>query len=315
MAAIKMNLYGDFADAVRQEMSSDGYDVSSLKSDDQAALRLYSKLSRRIIVPRPRQVLKSRGFDPSNYEDGMAVLEDAIRSGDNLSPYMSKTITDVGFNDSMLDHWGIYHFHLGGELEENGFFIKRTPDILFCRFDDNYAYFITVQPHGGNVPAPWYQKSLIETVHDNWPKSIRHALAVGVAGISPGLNDQEIAEIRRQTNMVLLLEMSDGTIYTPPGVRNTLGLVTGDGSNVNDIRAADRIWWLTNQVEESVVKDYRRICENARQLGFHFKEPVSFLLAKTQPDVYWDILEPTSRFRFRIWQNDVVMPGSVRMVL
>ena len=101
-----------------------------------------------------------------------------------MSPYMSKTIIDADSHDSMLDHWGIYHFHLGTELEESGNFIRRTGDILLCRIDDKYAYFITILPHGRNVPAPWYRKELIEIIHKNWPESIRHALATGVTGLS-----------------------------------------------------------------------------------------------------------------------------------
>ena len=100
--------------------------------------------------------------------------------------------------------------------------------------------------------------------------------------------------------MVLLPEMPDGTIYVPPGVGNTLGLVTATGSSVNDTRFADRIHALTKLVEDRIVDDYVQIRENARQLGYRFNEPVSFVLARTLPDVYWDILEPNSNFRFRI---------------
>ena len=305
MAEIRMNLYGAYADAIRHKMESEGYETSSVKCDDQAALRLYAKWCRRIIAPRPRQILKASNFDPSNYERGIAKLKNAIRNGENLSPYLSKRIDDPDFHDSMLDHWGIYHFHLGTELEKRGNFISRTDDILLCRVDDGYAYFIKVLPHGRNAPAPWYQKELIEIIHKNWPESIKHALARGVTALSPRFNDQQVEELRRKTNLVLMLEMSDGTIYMPPGVGNTLGLVTGDGSNFNDIRFADKMRELTKQVEERIVKDYLQVREDARQQGYHFKEPVSFVLSGTQPDVYWDILEPNSHYRFRIWRDDV----------
>ena len=201
MAEIKINLYRDFADAIRHKMESDGYHISSVNDDDEAAMRIYAKLNRRIIEPLPRQILEASNFDPSSYQSGIAKLENAIRNGESLSPYMSKTITEAGFRDSMLDHWGIYHFHLGTELEESGNFMRRTKDILLCRVDDRYAYFIKVLPHGRNVSAPWYEKELIEIIHDNWPESIRHALAIGVTAISPRLNDQEIAELRKKTNL------------------------------------------------------------------------------------------------------------------
>ena len=305
MAEIRINLYGDFADAVRHQMASEGYDIASIKGDDEAAIRSYARLNRRIIPPRSRQILKASNFDPSNHEVGIAKLETAIRNGESLTPYMSSTITDTGYHDSMLDHWGIYHFHLGTELEEGGNLIRRTGDVLLCRVDDSHAYFIKVVPHGRNVPAPWYQKELIEIIHTNWPESIEHALATGVTGLSPRLNDQEVAELRRKSNIVLFLEMSDGTVYMPPGVGNTLGLVATDGSSVNDTRFTDWLHESTKLVEGRIRDDYRRIHENARKLGYQFSEPVSFVLAQTQPGVYWDILEPNSRFRFRIWSADL----------
>ena len=309
MAEIRINLYRDFADAIRYEMASEGYEIASVKGDDEAAIRLYAKLSRRMIAPRPRQILKASDFDQSDYEDAIAKLENAIRSGANLSPYMSKTIIDAESHDSMLDHWGIYHFHLGTELEETGNFVRRTGDILLCRVDDSYAYFIAILPHGRNVPAPWYRKELIEIIHKNWPESIRHALATGVTGVSPSLNDPEVEELRRRTNLVLFLEMSDGTVYIPPGVGNTLGLVATDGSNINDTRFADKIRDLTKMVEDRIGDTYLQIHENARQLGYKFNEPVSFVLAQTQLGVYWDILESSSHFRFRIWQDDLYKTG------
>ena len=104
--------------------------------------------------------------------------------------------------------------------------------------------------------------------------------------------------------------MSDGTIYMPPGVGTTLGLVTGDGSNVNDIRFSDNILHLTKRIEGWIINNYPQVYENAGQLGYHFKEPISFVLSATQPGVYWDILEPNSHFRFRIWQDEVCKADS-----
>ena len=158
---------------------------------------------------------------------------------------------------------------------------------------------------GRNVSAPWYRKKLIEIIHKNWPGSIRHALAIGVTALSPKLNDQEVAELRKSGNIALLLEMSDGTVYMPPGVGNTLGLVATDGSSVHDTRFADEVQRLAKLVEMRIIEDYPRTYGKARQLGYHFKEPVSFVLSQTKLGVYWDILEPNSRYRFRIWRDDV----------
>ena len=300
-----MNLYRDLADAIRRGLKSDGYDVTSVEDDDEATVRLYSRLTRRSVESHPRRIRKADDFDPSGHASGIAKLEGAIRNGENLAPYMSKTIADIDAQDSLLDNWGIYHFHLGTDLEDNGKFVRRTRDILLCRIDDTCVYFIKVLPHGHDASAPWYKKELIEIIHENWPESIRHALANGVTGLSPRLNDQQVAELRRKANLVLLLEMADGTVYMPPGVGKTLGLVATDGSNVNDTRFADEVYRLTKLVEQRINEDYPRIYDNARQLGYHLKQPVSFLLSQTHPDVYWDILEPSSHFRFRVWRKDL----------
>ena len=315
MADIRINLYRDVADALRNEMASGGYDIAPVKDNDDAAIRLYAKLGRRLIESRARQILKASNFDPSNHESALAKLEYAIQSGDSLSPYMSKTIVDAKADDSLLDNWRIYHFHLGTELEDGGQFIRRTGEILLCRVDDSFAYFIAVLPHGRNVSAPWYRKELIEIIHKNWPESIGHALAPGVTGLHPKLNDQEVAELRKSGNITLPLEMSDGTVYMPPGVGNTLGLVATDGSSVHDTRFADEIHRLAKLVEEWIIEDYQRTYENARKLGYHFKEPVSLVLSQTQLGVYWDLLEPNSRYRFRVWQDDVHRASANRTAL
>ena len=256
-------------------------------------------------------VATSRRPHPHILESGLArspplpIILCVYTSAHHFRWIRAKTIVDINAQDSLLDHWGIYHFHLGSELEEDGTFVRRTRDILLCRVDDSYAYFIKVLPHGRNVSAPWYRKELIEVIHKNWPESIRHALAIGVTALSPKLNDQEVAELRKSGNITLLLEMSDGTVYMPPGVGNTLGLVATDGSSVHDTRFADEVQRLAKLVEKLIIEDYPRTYGNARQLGYHFKEPVSFVLSQTKLGVYWDILEPNSRYRFRIWRDDL----------
>ena len=93
--------------------------------------------------------------------------------------------------------------------------------------------------------------------------------------------------------------------YMPPRVGNDLGLVATDGSSVHDTRFADEVQRLAKLVEMRIIEDYPRTYEKARQLGYHFKEPVSFVLSQTKLGVYWDILEPNSHYRFRIWRDDV----------
>lgn len=109
-----MNLYEDFANAVRRELIAQGCDVAHVKDDDDTVVRLYRKIGRYTIESRPRQVLKAVSLEcPSQYILGMQQLEQAIEAGESLSPYRSTRVTSPTWRDVLLDHWGIHHFHLG----------------------------------------------------------------------------------------------------------------------------------------------------------------------------------------------------------
>ena len=194
---VKINLFKDYADAARCEMKRLGFEgLQSVADDDHAAVRLFSKLNRRIIQPRPRQVLKARDFNcPPKYENGISQLENALRKGQDVTPYMTREFYDATFDDGLLDHWVIHHFHLGIGLKDDGRFIKGTENILLCRIDDAQAYFITVAPHGWHIPdPPWYKQELVEIIHGNWPESIATMRLHGFTG--DGLDDGQVQTLR-----------------------------------------------------------------------------------------------------------------------
>jgi hypothetical protein len=59
--------------------------------------------------------------------------------------------------DSMLADFDIHHFHSGTTLDGDGFY-KRSGPLLYVRFDDANAYFVTVSDHG-----EWANSDLIES--------------------------------------------------------------------------------------------------------------------------------------------------------
>ena len=139
---VRINLFKDFADAVRRDMSLEGYDITHVQDDDHAAIMLYYKIRRYAIEPRARHVLKASGFEhPPRYELGIQQLEQAIRNGTRLTPYRSKRIATAASSDDLFDYWQIHHFHLGSNQMNDGF-VERTNELLFCRIEDEQAYFI-----------------------------------------------------------------------------------------------------------------------------------------------------------------------------
>ena len=287
---LRINLFKDFADAVRHDMAVGGYEVSHVQDDDHAAIMLYYKISRYTIEPRPRQVLKALGFQhPPQYELGIQKLEQAIQNGTSLTPYRSKSIATGASDDDLFDYWEIHHFHLGSNLMGDGF-VERTKELLFCRVEDEHAYFIKIASHQS---SPWAKKELVEIIHENWPDTISSAHVSNVLSLAVKLNDEDRRALRR-ANGVTFLDMADGTIYIEPGIGRTMG-----GLHWNDLRAADDIRRFTKRVETQVANEWPHIVDNARKLGYFPKEPVSLVMLKTIPNLHWDILDPESGYRFR----------------
>ena len=71
------------------------------------------------------------------------------------------------------------------------------------------------------------------------------------------------------------------------------------GLHFDDLTDADDIRRFTKRVEAQVANEWPHIMKNARRLGYFLKEPVSLSMLKTIPNLYWDIVDPESGYRFR----------------
>ena len=56
-----------------------------------------------------------------------------IRKGEDLT-HLSKRITDLDYNDALLNDCGIHHLHLGIDVDDSGFDTRIGP-LLFVHFD------------------------------------------------------------------------------------------------------------------------------------------------------------------------------------
>ena len=286
-----INLFKDFADAVRLGLTTQGHDVSHVQHDDHAAVMLYFKMARYDIGAKPRAIKKPVDFRcPAEHLIGLQQLEHAILTGTDLTPYRSRQSQHTEFQDGLLDHWNIHHFHLGKNTEKDGF-IERTNDLLFCLIDDTFAYFIKVANHDS---SPWAKKELITIIHHNWPDALDHCRARGISSLTTDLQDDDLGKLRK-AGMVTILDMEDGTFYIEPGIGRTMG-----GLHAQDLMRADKISHITDWVQGIISETWAEISDNARMLGYHFKPPVSLRLFETVPYQFWEILEPESGYRFRI---------------
>ena len=262
--SVEIDLHGDLVAFFRSELTRLGC-VGSNESDDKDVPIIYFEFVRRLVSPIPRKIHRAKGFScPNEFHNSLVEIERKLQFGENIVPYLSKRITDIHYNDGLLNDWGIHHLHLGDKLESGGF-INRTGSLLYCRFERDHVYFVDILPHGN-----WTTQTLLTALHENWPEQIAHNRIYGARGAR--LSDQEIKQLR-SINCNYLLELADGTTYAPPG-----GGIVGSGCNVLSVVAADQSEEMVRFEEDLIVTNIDNIADEALSKGRVIPDPARFEL-------------------------------------
>lgn len=269
----------DMTGAVDSEQDDDREDDRRL----QRMTCIYLGVRRRLVSLNPRRVLKSKDFSCGlKYRGALDQIERIIQDGGDLTPYLSRCIKKVDYNDALLNDWGIHHLHLGTTVESDGF-MNRTGPLLYCRFEEDSVYFIAILPHGS-----WTTQKLLKTVHRNWPESLSQFRARGIKGVRR--TDEEIKELRRK-NANYCLEVEPGVAHFPPGGGTVAGKVTVSGKKnysqknrpVPGTNACDRVHALRllqeiRQAEQDLIDMFPGIEERGKERGKSFPNPAVFRL-------------------------------------
>lgn len=207
-----LNFNSDFDEILINELSDFNYSVDSTLSSEKIRMK-YFNFKRRLIHQIPRKVFVSKEFTcPPELLKGLDIVKLKFEKGENLIPHLSKHLTDLDYNDSLLNDWGIYHVHLGENLETNGSgFIQRTGPVLFVRIDKDKALFINVLPHGS-----WTKQQMVKVIHDNWPESIESYLMKDIIGLTHVPTDDDIKKMRKY-GVNSAIEIEPGVVYAPIG--------------------------------------------------------------------------------------------------
>lgn len=175
-----------------------------LKHQDDPLLDFYIYF-RRVVNPMPRAIYKANDFScPEEYSERLAYVENAIKRGDNLLPFMTRSLVDCSRDDAMLYHWNIVHLHISNEMDKvkNDGFMRRSGLLLYVYFTDNAAYFIRTIPHSG-IANMWSLQGCLECINKNWPELIAgFKLKGAVAGTV--LPDSGIAALRKKNGNALV---------------------------------------------------------------------------------------------------------------
>ena len=137
---VKVNIVGDYAQILRKRLLGIGYSKSSVDNlrDEDSIILAYLRACRRLVSNVPRAIFKAKGFVcPPEHIDALAQIERKIRIGENIGPYLSrKPFNKIGYNDALLNDWGIQHLHLGTSVSTNpkhrGLLIEAQKRFCMC---------------------------------------------------------------------------------------------------------------------------------------------------------------------------------------
>ncbi len=264
---IHKDFYKDWVGLLRYILVHNwNYDANIVNSinDEKLPIYYFNADSRRVISNK-RKVHCSDVFTcPSEYSRGWELFKQAVESGADLNPYLSKAVQNLTATDAMLNDWKIHHFHLGTELE-NGY-IKRTGALVFTYITDTDMYIVNVFKHGD-----WAQDEIIETIHRNWPHLIKNCKLIGIKEARPKLLAKE-RKLLRKTGLNSMVAVGDGTVYGIIG-----GGTTMDGMSLQARRVMMRQRRFLKEFETHLDKIIDKIIQN---LGRHGYDGISDLNAK-----------------------------------
>lgn len=234
------DLWKEFIKHGRKEFTANGVTTNAIS--DEALPLAYLNWLKRAVSAMPRKIHRSNKFScPPECVDGLAEIERKIAIGETLRPHLSTRITNPTYNDPMLNDWGIYHLHLGRNLQSNGF-VERTGQLLYARFDGPNAYLLGIVPHHGL----WTLKDMIQVMHENWPSTIERYRVKGIASNDAGHTDNEHAAIRNHSANALI-HIAPGIVYTGPG-----GGLTSSGTGMETLRLHDFLQLSVQDMENHI---------------------------------------------------------------
>lgn len=241
-----MDLFLSFSKILKKKLINKGFDVANISNEEilLSYLNYYSKTPN----INKRSVLLSKEFYcPENLQNGLKNIKEIIENGDSLMPYMSKNINSMNYQDNMLNHWKIYHFHLGDSI--NNGFATRTKKLLFVYFDSENAYFINIFDHNS-----WYDTDIIEIIDNNWSHII-DKYKLSSVGVGNKTTSNEV-EICRKSNIAMAITLENGNRYTPLNLS-----VVASGHNFNVLRQYDSIQFYFSNLEK-YIRDKFNILNN-----------------------------------------------------
>lgn len=284
---IDADFYDDWIEILRGRLSEMGYTIPVSSSHEDISV-LYFNAIRRRIQPAPRTIHRSAEFScPHDLQVGLNELEAKITGGTDLTPYLSRGLKNASRHDDLLNDWGVYHLHLGTNVEGDGF-AERTGPVLFALVTSSSLYEIQIYPHGN-----WSNREVVEIIHKNWPDTIERYRLKGIVDVAYNPTSENIRQLR-DAHVNSILKMDDGTIYAPIG-----GGMMSNGTGSDVLLQADRHARMIVDIERSIKSDPGEILEALKERGHDGASPLRLVFQSDQNGLWVHCEEFSIRFRIQ----------------
>lgn len=245
----QINLLNDLKELLILEMNSLGF---SLVNGEDVDSILIKYLNLAIKIPpiikwtiEESSEVKAKNLSPE-IKAGFEKFKLEAESGSDLKPYLSTRINDPNYSDLMFYDWGIFHFHLGCDLDHRGF-INRTNELLFAisKPNEDKLFLINIYPHQN----AFSNQDLLAIIEHNWPEIVdRHNLK-GVIGLSGDPVSNEDLHKLRKAGINTVIQTPGGRVLAPMG-----GGISTAGTSVRTRMQADTILNTIENIEREILK-------------------------------------------------------------
>jgi hypothetical protein len=181
----------------------DNLGISYHLKDNSATLTDYFNLKHKMIQSKPgREIFKANNFSKKarelNLESVLCEIESKIKKGEDINPYLSKSVLKPEDHDFLLNDWKFHHLHLLGTKDfPNDYFYSRADHLLFIHVTDDKVYFIDIASH--NDKLVFAHKDFIRIVRDNWNDLHQKFLfGDGQMQLQHNMTEEEIALLRKK---------------------------------------------------------------------------------------------------------------------
>lgn len=217
-----MDFEQDLIRIATESLSQYGMRTDDAASSDEL-LHRWVNAQLKLIPCMPREVecspqisssLKAvRGYCPRRRaRRSLAAIARRARAGEDLNPYLSKSVLREDYTDAFFADWGVYHLHLS-KIPKGEHFATRADYWLFAVFPPGRALFIDIRPHD---TTEFLRRDLLEIITSTWPDALSAHRLVGISGSTKSAADPETIRKFRKAGINTVQEVGSGT-YAPPG--------------------------------------------------------------------------------------------------